>query len=105
MVTVSRTLLGTVLTVFVTSLVAYGLSHKLLVGRKLYMALFIFAMYFSGGVIPYYMVLRTLGLVNRFLVYIIPGALNMFLCWSPFPSSRRSRRRWRNRPGWTEPAN
>lgn len=78
LVTVSRTLLGTGLTVFVTSLVAYGLSHKALVGRKLYMALFIFAMYFSGGVIPYYMVLRTLGLVNRFLVYIIPGALNMF---------------------------
>lgn len=78
LVTVSRTVLGMALTVFVTSLVAYGLSHKNLVGRKLYMTLFIFAMYFSGGVIPYYMVLRSLGLINRFLVYIIPGALNMF---------------------------
>ncbi len=78
LITVSRTVLGTGLTVFVTSLVAYGLSHKTLVGRKLYMTLFIFAMYFSGGVIPYYMVLRSLGLINKFLVYIIPGALNMF---------------------------
>ncbi len=78
LVTVSRTVVGTTLTVFVTSLVAYGLSYKNLAGRKLYMAMFIFAMYFSGGVIPYYMVLRTLGLVNRFLVYVIPGMLNMF---------------------------
>ena len=78
MVTVARTVCGTGLTVFMTSFVSYGLSHKELAGRKLYMTMFIFAMYFSGGIIPYFIVLRQLGLINTFFVYIIPGMLNMF---------------------------
>lgn len=77
-VTVVRTVLGTTVTVFFTSLMSYGLSYRNLKARKLYMIMIIFAMYFSGGVIPYYMVLRTLGLINTFWVYIIPGAINMF---------------------------
>lgn len=77
-VTLSRTVLGTVLTVLFTSFVAYGLSHRNLVGRKLYMNLFIFAMYFSGGIIPYYAVLRSIGLLDTFAVYIIPSLLNLF---------------------------
>ncbi|GHU65779.1 ABC transporter permease [Clostridia bacterium] len=77
-ISVARTILGTALTVFVTSLVAYGLSHKNLVGRKLYMTLFIISMYFSGGIIPYFMVLRSLKLINTFFVYIVPGMLNLF---------------------------
>ena len=40
----------------------------------------IIAMYFSGGIIPYYMVLRTLHLINTFWVYIIPSMLNIFYC-------------------------
>lgn len=59
-------------------LVSYGLSDKKLVFRKVYMALIIFAMYFSGGLIPYYVLLKNLGLLNSFLVYIIPTALNTF---------------------------
>lgn len=78
LVTVARTVLGTIVTVLFTCLVAYGLSAKDLVFRKLYMGIIIFAMYFSGGIIPYYMVLRTLHLTNNFLVYIIPSALNTF---------------------------
>lgn len=77
-VTVLRTVIGTVSTVFFTSFVAYGLSHRALIGRKLYMNLFIFAMYFSGGVIPYYAVLRSVGLLDTFAVYIIPALLNLF---------------------------
>lgn len=77
-VTVLRTILGTAVTVFFTSLMAYGLSFQGLKGRKFYMVMIIVAMYFSGGVIPYYMVLRSLHLVNTFWVYIIPGAINLF---------------------------
>lgn len=77
-VSVLRTVIGTSLTVFMTTFVSYGLSHKNLIGRKLYMTLFICAMYLSGGVIPYYMVLRQLGLINTFWVYVIPGMLSMF---------------------------
>jgi putative aldouronate transport system permease protein len=77
-ITVLRTVVGTVITVFCTAVVAYGLSIRHLVFRKLYIGLVIFAMYFSGGIIPYFIVLRSLGLLNSFLVYIIPGAVNLF---------------------------
>lgn len=77
-VSVARTVAGTILTVFMTTFVSYGLSYKNLIGRKVYMSLFIVAMYLSGGVIPYYMVLRQLHLINTFWVYIIPGMLSMF---------------------------
>jgi len=77
-VTLSRTVLGTALTVFFTAIVAYGLSHSHLIGRKIYMGIVLFAMYVSGGIIPYYAVLKALGLMNHFAVYIVPGMLNMF---------------------------
>lgn len=77
-VSVMRTLSGTALGVFFTTLVAYGMSFRELVGRKIYMTVIIVCMYFSGGIIPYYMVLRTLHLIDTFWVYIIPGMLNLF---------------------------
>lgn len=77
-VTAARTIIGTPLTVFFTCMVAYGLSHKNLMFKKTYFVLFVFSMYFSGGLVPYYVVLRSLGLLNNFLVYIIPWALNTF---------------------------
>lgn len=78
LITVLRTVLGTGITVFFTCLVAYGLSAKNLMFRKFYMSMVIFSMYFSGGIIPYYMVIRSMHLTNSFLVYIIPTALNTF---------------------------
>lgn len=80
LVTFSRTVLGTLLTVLFTTIVSYGLSYSELAGRKVYMTMLIIAMYFSGGIIPYYMVLRTLGLINNFLVYVVPSMLNIFYC-------------------------
>lgn len=76
--TMLRTLVGTMLGVLFTTLVAYGLSFRDLVGRKFYMTLIIISMYFSGGIIPYYTLLKGLHLVNTFAVYVIPGALNTF---------------------------
>jgi putative aldouronate transport system permease protein len=78
LVTASRTVLGTVLTTLFTTMVAYGLSDKNLAFRKIYMTMIIIAMYFSGGLIPYFAVLRSLHLVNNYLVYIIPGMLSLF---------------------------
>lgn len=77
-VTALRTVVGTVFTVFITSMVAYGLSFQNLKGRKIYMTVIIVCMYFSGGIIPYYVVLRYLKLLNTFWVYIIPGGVNLF---------------------------
>ena len=77
-VSVLRTLIGTGLGVAFTTLVAYALSFKDLVGRKAYMTFVIFCMYFSGGIIPYYTLLRTLHLIDTFAVYVIPGMLSLF---------------------------
>lgn len=78
LVSVFRTLSGTALGVLLTCLVAYGLSHRDLLFSKVYFTIIIFAMYFSGGLIPYYVVLRSLGLLNSFGVYIIPTMLSTF---------------------------
>lgn len=78
MVSVMRTVIGSSITTVFTMLVSYGLSHEKLVFRKLYMSIIVFSMYFSGGIIPYYVLLRNLRLLNSFFVYIIPTALNTF---------------------------
>lgn len=77
-ITVLRTVIGTFIGVLFTTLVAYGLSFRELLHRKVYMTLIIISMYFSGGIIPYYTVLKELHLLNTFWVYVIPGALNTF---------------------------
>jgi len=77
-VSVLRTVVGTFLGVMFTCMVAYGLAYKDLLFKKSYFALVIFAMYFSGGLIPYYVVLKSLHLLNSFAVYVIPSMLNTF---------------------------
>lgn len=77
-ISVMRTVIGTIVGVIFTCIVAYALSFKELANRGFYMTLLIISMYFSGGIIPTYMLMKTLGLFNSFLVYIIPGALNVF---------------------------
>ncbi len=78
MVSVMRTLIGSVLCTGFTSLFSYALSRNNLMFKKQYRFLVVFTMYFGGGLIPYYVLLRSLGLLNTFWVYIIPGMLNTF---------------------------
>jgi putative aldouronate transport system permease protein len=78
LVSSARTIVGTLLGVLFTSLVAYGLAYKQLMFKKVYFSIVIVAMYFSGGLIPYYVVLRELQLLNNFGVYVIPSMLNLF---------------------------
>lgn len=77
-VSAARTIFGTCIGLFFTCIVSYALSFKELAMRKGYMTLLIISMYFSGGIIPYYVLLRSLNLLNTFYVYIIPGALSAF---------------------------
>ena len=77
-VSVTRTFIGTIVTTLFTALVAYGLSFEKLMFRKFYLGLLVLCMYFHGGLIPYYITLRMLGLLNSFWVYIIPQALSLF---------------------------
>jgi putative aldouronate transport system permease protein len=74
----SRTILGTILGVLSSAMVAYTLSRSDFQGRKLFSTIIVLTMYFSGGLIPGYMLIRDLGLINSYWVYIIPGIVNAF---------------------------
>ena len=77
-VSVARTIVGTVLCTGFTSMFSYALSRNNLMFKKGYRFLVIFTMYFSGGLIPYYVLLRSLGLLNTCWVYVVPGMVNAF---------------------------
>ena len=70
--TIVYTLLGTFVILAVNLPAAYALSRKDLVGRRLINLIFIFPMYFGGGLIPTYMIVRDFGLVDNFWVMILP---------------------------------
>ena len=75
---VLRTVIGTALGVISTSMLAYTLSRREFVFNKFVTILFVLTMYVSGGIIPEYMVMRQLGLVNKFAVYILPQLISAF---------------------------
>ncbi len=78
MISISRTLIGTVTALFATALLAYGMTKNHLMGRKIYLFLFVFTMYFGGGLIPTFLLIKSLGLMNNFLVYIIPSLISVW---------------------------
>lgn len=73
-----RTLLGTAVSVFCTAMLAYTLSRQEFVLRKSVTIFFVFTMYFSGGLIPSYLLIRNLNLIDSFWVYIVPGVIGVF---------------------------
>jgi len=75
-ITSLRTIIGTVAGILSSAMVAYVISCREFVARKLVSTLFILTMYFSGGLIPEFMLVRQLGLMNNFLVYILPGLIS-----------------------------
>lgn len=77
-ISVARTVTGAVLCTGFTSMFSYALSRNNLMFKKAYRFLVVFTMYFSGGLIPFYILLRQLHLLNSFLVYIVPGMVNTF---------------------------
>ena len=81
--------LGTTINLVMTCLCAYPLSKKGLVGRKFVMLLIVFTMFFSGGLIPTYLLVRALGMVNTMWALLIPGAIaayNMIILRTFFQS-------------------
>lgn len=77
-ISIGITLIGTLFSIFVTASAAYVLSKKYLPGRNIILNLIVFTMFFSGGLIPYYITIKKLGLVNNLLVMILPLAFNTF---------------------------
>lgn len=75
---VLRTVIGTILGILCCSMLAYTLSRKDYIFRKPISILFVLTMYVSGGLIPEYMLIKNLGLINHFAVYILPGLLSAY---------------------------
>lgn len=77
-ISVSKTLLGVVTHVFFCSMMAFGMSKSYLRGRKFYTVMGVITLFFSGGMIPTYLLMRNLHLINHFAVYIIPQLLSYY---------------------------
>jgi len=69
---------GTLLSLVFMCMAAYPLSRKHLPHRGFYTTFIIITMFFSGGLIPTYLLIKSLGLINSVWVYIIPGLVNTF---------------------------
>ncbi len=78
LISVARTATAVVTSVAFTALTAYALTRKELVGRRIYSMIAMFTMYFGGGVIPTYLLYRSLHILNTFSVYILPGLLSVY---------------------------
>ena len=84
------TVIGTIINVSMTLMAAYPLSRRNFQGRKIYTTLFIITMFFSGGLIPSYILVTQLKIVNTFWAILLPGAIstyNMIITRTYFMSS------------------
>ncbi len=75
---IQYTIVGTAVNLVMTVLGAYPLSRKDFYGRNVLTAFFAFTMFFGGGMIPTYLVIQDLGLLNNFWVMILPGAVSVW---------------------------
>jgi putative aldouronate transport system permease protein len=74
--TILYTIVGTAINVFFTALGAYPLSRKDLYGRNIFTALFVFTMFFGGGMIPSFLLIKQLQLYNTIWALLLPGAVS-----------------------------
>ena len=76
LVTAALTVVGSLYSMLITTSLAYGLSKRALPGGRFFILLVTVTMFFSGGLIPYYLLIRSLGLMNTFAVLFLPSAVN-----------------------------
>ena len=76
--TIKYASVGTVIMLLTTSLMAYPLSIPALRGRRFVSVLLTITMFFGGGLIPYYVTIMQLGMINTFWVMVIPGAISAY---------------------------
>jgi len=79
-ISVQRVLLGTVINMLLTIMLAYPLSKepRAFTGRVLYVWYFVLTMLVSGGLIPWYLIIKNVGLLGSIWALILPGAVNVF---------------------------
>lgn len=76
--TILYTIVGTFIGVAVNIFAAYALSKKDLVGRKVLMWLFVFTMFFNGGLVPTFITIKDFGLYNTFWVMVLPFSVSVY---------------------------
>lgn len=84
-ITIGRTLLGTLFGLAVNALAAYALSERNIPFKRVMMVFVLIPMLFSGGLVPYYLQLRNVGLLNTFWVFVIPSIVSV---WNIFVMKR-----------------
>ncbi|MHA0856817.1 carbohydrate ABC transporter permease [Paenibacillus sp. CMAA1364] len=77
-ITIIVTVVGTIASLFMTVLAAYPLSKPDLKFRKQLLLIYVFTMLFNGGIIPTYLVMRELELINTMWALFVPGLINVF---------------------------
>jgi putative aldouronate transport system permease protein len=77
-ISVARSMVSVIVNVFFTTMLAYTLTRREYVFRRFITLVFVMTMYFSAGLIPYYFLIKALGLRNNFLVYIIPSMIGVW---------------------------
>ena len=77
-ISMARTILGTALTVFASAFMGFMFTQEDMWKRKFWYRFTIITMYFNAGIIPWYLTMRTLGLTNNFLAYILPWIVSPF---------------------------
>jgi putative aldouronate transport system permease protein len=78
LVSIGVTAFGTIWSMLISVLTAYGLSRRDLMGRNWIMFLFVFTMLFNGGMIPTFLAVKETGLLDSYLALIIPVSINVF---------------------------
>ncbi len=75
--TIIYTLLGTTLNIFLTMITAYPMSRKKFIGKNFFLFYLMFTMYFSGGLIPTFLIVKQIGLYNNWMVMIVMGMISI----------------------------
>ena len=76
--TLLYTFAGTAINIVLTVMAAYPLSRREMVGRRFFTLVVLFTMYFNGGLIPTYLLVRNLGMYNTVWAILIPGAISTY---------------------------
>ena len=78
LITILRTTIGTLSALAVTSIVAYAMSRSELKFKRVFYWINIFTMFVGGGLIPYFLIIKSVGLYDSFWVYIIPALFSVY---------------------------
>jgi len=78
MISVSRTILGTLFSMTVITMSAYVMTKKEFIFKNIVLVIFMVPMFISAGMIPTYINMKNLGLLNNYLIYIIPGGFSFY---------------------------